>query len=307
MSHFTVLVIGENVDHQLAPFHEFECTGENDQYIVDEDITDELDLPENPTMEQIEDALGSYGLEDRIVDDESKVEKVGDECKHKYGYAIVKDGVLVKAVRRTNPNRKWDWYQVGGRWSGLLRLKPGAAGEHGQRSWMNRDEAINQSQFCDSALKKDIDFEAMRQEAADEAAKRWDEAHAIIGDRTWQTWEQVLATVTKAPEGQGLWDYRRKFYHGQEALKELRQKFDNPFADLDEYLTPREKYVNTARNAAGTTFAVLKDGEWYEKGEMGWWGAVANEQDQDDWNAQFAKLIDDLPEDTRLTVVDCHI
>lgn len=34
---------------------------------------------------------------------------------------------------------------------------------------------------------------------------------------------------------------------------------------------------------------------------------VADEKNKDDWNAQFAKLIDDLPDDTRLTVVDCHI
>jgi len=303
MSHFTVLVIGENVDEQLAPFHEFECTGINDQYVQDEDVTDELDLPENPTMEQIEDALGYYGLEDKIVDDESKVEKVGDDCAHKYGYAIVKDGKLVKAVKRTNPNRKWDWYQVGGRWSGMLRLKPGAEGENGSRSWMNRGEPVD-ANYCDSALKQDIDFETMRQMAADEAASDWDAAHEIIGDRTWLTWDEVQKVVT---EGEDLWQKRREFYHEQAALKELRKKYDNPFLNLDKYLVAREKFVQTARNAAGTTFAVLKDGQWYEKGDMGWWGMVADEKDQDEWNAQFAKLIDDLPEDTRLTVVDCHI
>ena len=303
MSHFTVLVIGENVDEQLAPFHEFECTGINDQYVQDEDVTDELDLPENPTMEQIEDALGYYGLEDKIVDDESKVEKVGDDCAHKYGYAIVKDGKLIKAVKRTNPNRKWDWYQVGGRWSGMLRLKPGAEGENGSRSWMNRGEPVD-ANYCDSALKQDIDFETMRQMAADEAASDWDAAHEIIGDRTWLTWDEVQKVVT---EGEDLWQKRREFYHEQAALKELRKKYDNPFLNLDKYLVAREKFVQTARNAAGTTFAVLKDGQWYEKGDMGWWGMVADEKDQDEWNAQFAKLIDDLPEDTRLTVVDCHI
>ena len=303
MSHFTVLVIGENVDEQLAPFHEFECTGINDQYVQDEDVTDELDLPENPTMEQIEDALGYYGLEDKIVDDESKVEKVGDDCAHKYGYAIVKDGKLVKAVKRTNPNRKWDWYQVGGRWSGMLRLKPGAEGENGSRSWMNRGEPVD-ANYCDSALKQDIDFETMRQMAADEAASDWDAAHEIIGDRTWLTWDEVQKVVT---EGEDLWQKRREFYHEQAALKELRKKYDNPFLNLDKYLVAREKFVQTARNAAGTTFAVLKDGQWYEKGDMGWWCMVADEKDQDEWNAQFAKLIDDLPEDTRLTVVDCHI
>ena len=130
MSHFTVMVIGENHEKQLAPFHEFECTGNNDEYVQDEDVTEEIQarIDDKEDPESIEEALGYYGLEDKIVDDESKVEKVGDECVHKYGYAIVKDGKLIKAVNRTNPNRKWDWWQMGGRWSGFLKLKEGAEG-----------------------------------------------------------------------------------------------------------------------------------------------------------------------------------
>ena len=42
MSHFTVLVIGENPEQQLAPYHEFECTGCDDQYVQDIDKTEEL-------------------------------------------------------------------------------------------------------------------------------------------------------------------------------------------------------------------------------------------------------------------------
>ena len=41
MSHFAVLVIGAHPEQQLAPFHEFECTGKNDQYVQDTDVTDE--------------------------------------------------------------------------------------------------------------------------------------------------------------------------------------------------------------------------------------------------------------------------
>ena len=33
MSHYSVLVIGENVEEQLAPFHEFECTGDDNEYV----------------------------------------------------------------------------------------------------------------------------------------------------------------------------------------------------------------------------------------------------------------------------------
>ena len=41
MSHFTVLVIGENPEKQLAPYHEYECTDRADEYVQDVDITEE--------------------------------------------------------------------------------------------------------------------------------------------------------------------------------------------------------------------------------------------------------------------------
>lgn len=144
---------------------------------------------------------------------------------------------------------------------------------------MNRGEPVD-ANYCDSALKKDIDFATMRDEAGNEAAARWDEAHAIIGDTTWMTWAQVQEKITEGQGEKSVWDVRREFYNGQDALKALRQKFDNPFANLDEYLTPREAFITAARNAAGVTFAVLKDGEWYERGEMGWWGHGRRREEQ---------------------------
>ena len=42
MSHFTVLVIGNNVEEQLQPYHEFECTGTDDKYVKDIDITEDV-------------------------------------------------------------------------------------------------------------------------------------------------------------------------------------------------------------------------------------------------------------------------
>src|SRR5205823_12951863 len=48
MSHFAVLVISEQkldeytLRHILQPWNEYECTGTEDQYVVDVDITDEV-------------------------------------------------------------------------------------------------------------------------------------------------------------------------------------------------------------------------------------------------------------------------
>lgn len=311
MSHFTVLVIGDNFEDQLAPYHEFECTGENDQYVQDVDVTEEMNKSISEG-ESIEDALGYYGLEDKIVDDESKVEKVGNTCAHKFGYAIVKDNKLIKAVNRTNPNRKWDWYQVGGRWSGFLKLKEGATGQNGRRSWANPGE--NDAGYCDQARKCDIDFDGMRNEAGEEAGKKWDLFHKHLGHliEGFVTWEEMRARHVSI-------DNARDEYHNQplrKRMSELSSRDSNlseddrtffVWLDIEPYLVTREQHVQSARNRAIATFAVVKDSKWFEKGEMGWWGIVHDEKDQEDWNRQYNELLDSLPEDTMLTVVDCHI
>jgi len=56
-------------------------------------------------------------------------------------------------------------------------------------------------------------------------------------------------------------------------------------------------------------WAIVKDGVWYEKGSMGWFGMSGESDDEAlDWEMNmFDRFIKDLPEETRLTVVDCHI
>jgi hypothetical protein len=54
-------------------------------------------------------------------------------------------------------------------------------------------------------------------------------------------------------------------------------------------------------------FAYVLNGEWHEKGKMGWFGMTRDEQDQDVWDAQVRAALMALPGDTKITVVDCHI
>jgi hypothetical protein len=42
MSHYSVLVIGEDVEKQLQPYHEYECTGIEDEYVVEVNKNDEV-------------------------------------------------------------------------------------------------------------------------------------------------------------------------------------------------------------------------------------------------------------------------
>jgi len=174
-----------------------------------------------------------------------------------------------------NPKAKWDWYQLGGRWAGFFTLKPDGYGQRGQRSWTNENVAIK-PHTVDQARKGDIDFEAMVQENFEEASETYDE------------FEEKHKSGELRP-GDGY------FHYGIENT-----------GDRDNYIPEtREQYVG--RLTRVSTFAVLYNGEWYEKGEMGWWGCVSDEKDPKDWAAEFDKLLDSLPDDTLLSVYDCHI
>ena len=373
MSHFTVLVVGDDVEEQLAPFHEFECTGVDDEYVKDIDKTEEAKKefaedttrrykdPEGNLHDPYEDrfyreftdeekelvgpCLGSgsgHGLswhsKDWDEDDNYRAKvhfvpegweevevptrdvksfsdfaedwygykavPLGTEPdlagEHKYGYVLVdENGDVTKVVNRTNPNYKWDWYQVGGRWSGLFRLKPGTEGEVGAKGVLGL--CCNDSpEYADQALKGDIDFDYMRQTAREEAEDLYDAAvKATVGvvRPTWNSWEELLESVKDVNKA-------RDAYHEHpyiEALKEVDSW------DPCQFLVSRDTYVEQAERNAVKTFAILKDGKWYERGDMGWWGCVSDVMDSNDWDELYFQLLESIPDDTLLTVVDCHI
>ena len=49
------------------------------------------------------------------------------------------------------------------------------------------------------------------------------------------------------------------------------------------------------------------DGDWHEKGEMGWFACVTNEKGQDCWDEEFKDFIKSLDCNCLVTVVDFHI
>ena len=55
------------------------------------------------------------------------------------------------------------------------------------------------------------------------------------------------------------------------------------------------------------TFAIVKDGAWHQRAQMGWWGITTDEQPDDDWRAERMALLSDLASDALLTVIDAHI
>lgn len=297
MSHFAVMVIGANPEQQLAPYHEFECTGHDDQYVQDVDITDEVRAEMNKENKTVAEVLGWWGLDDKIVEHDSLVNR-GDA--HKYGYAIVRQGELIKAVNRTNPNKKWDWYLLGGRFTGHFKAKPGVVTVVGRPGLMTDPAEAGRA---DSLLKRDVDMEGMRAEAESKARAKYKRFHAVIGDAPFpKSW----ATVRE--ENAGDIEVARTAYHAQPAIQALTKDDDFRWEDRPQrFGVTEDQFAQTARDEALICFAVVKDGKWYERGEMGWWACVSNEKDRDEWNREFSKLLDSVPDDTLLSVYDCHI
>ena len=285
MSHFTVLVIGDNPEEQLKPY--------------DENI--EMDRYVSHTKEQLikrkreEIKIYSEGYYAEYLKDKKKYVK---ECNNKNHIKYIeeefpkrltwtdeecyldeirycekedigKDGEIYSTY---NPKSKWDWYQLGGRWYGLLKLKKGKTGTSGELGLM--DSCFNDDdEHTDQAKKGDIDFTPTK-EIIKNLKRKWE--LIMEGKKPKNKEEKEILT----------WAYKKEYY-----LKEYDSK---------------EDYIK--RESEFGTFAVLKDGVWYEKGSMGWFGcSSATHNDSKKWDKSFfEKWIKNLSDETLLSVYDCH-
>lgn len=76
------------------------------------------------------------------------------------------------------------------------------------------------------------------------------------------------------------------------------------YSDLEGYIAHEKKAV------AALSYSVMTpDGEWHEPGKVGWWGTTsASAEDESQWEENYYnKFIKDLPEDTTVMFIDCHI
>ncbi len=133
MSHFTVLVIGDSPEDQLAPFQENnmgDCPAEYMQFDDREaDLREEYET-KSTTKIRLDsgELVNTWDKQAESASDKTEIEvpfkelystfeefvedwhgyRSRDEEKGVYGYWY-------------NPNAKWDWYSLGGRWSGYFK------------------------------------------------------------------------------------------------------------------------------------------------------------------------------------------
>jgi len=274
MSHFAVLVMGKNEDdleRLLAPYDENISVA---QYVsmTKEKMAEEyreitkrklayarkrlekmLKDEETPDMSEVKLQAGvAFAAVDELMD----VCPYDDKCYDAYvkNYAdeesLDEDGNLLSTY---NPKSKWDWYDIGGRFSGeFFKDKEGNAVDEGYASEL--DLGMDKEKF--------------------DAAALW--------------WDVNIAETVEGEERDPLF-FGKQYY-------------------LDRYKN-REIFA-TVRSLPIFRAVVTPDGEWYEKGEMGWFCATSETAEESlEWDLNFYErfIKEAIEKNYYLTVVDCHI
>jgi hypothetical protein len=269
MSHYSVLVVGEDVEKALYPFWELDLSRED--LIKDDRAVFKVEC----SVEELDAHYQKW--KDGADEEERKrwadlIEKY-DAAEHPakawmddwHGYDLNAEETHYGYYH--NPNKKWDWYSIGGRWGNSLALKKGVKGTEdqiGRAGLFSPPPMVRERdghEWVDQARARDVDWDAMLEDSIAEARKNWEAAEgASEQDRYWKYGIQKDQT-------------------------------------LESYIASRSSLF----------FAVLKDGEWHEKGQMGWWAIVIDEKSPGGWAAESNEVIGSIGPDELVTVVDCHI
>lgn len=175
MSHYTVAVIHrehQDIDELLAPYSE---NLEVEPYV-------------RFTRQEAIDYVRKHWLQDGD-------EKSDDQCwkmmADDYNNNTDDDGNIYSTY---NPNSKWDWYSIGGRWGGLLRMKD--TGEE-----------------TDSAPISDVDFSPEKEEY-ERLLRFWD----VVVDHKEQNPDEDFFSIYSE-------DYYRRYYGDRETYARQLSSF----------------------------------------------------------------------------------
>lgn len=175
---------------------------------------------------------------------------------------------------------------------------------------------------CNSAQIAHIDFEGMLREKHKQAAKIWKEEEtkfiakaekagwkASFSD-TLKQWSEILKTLKaeiKDKEGVRLSDA----VTANETANKLRNLVEagGYFDTIEEGTTTLEELKQQEYFAyALSAFSYVKDGKWFQNGDMLMFGMTANETMSElEWSKHVDEVLKSLPQETYVTVIDCHI
>jgi|GEM_PF-4254326 len=194
-------------------------------------------------------------------------------------------------------------------------------GSIGEKTWFDRDiiqwETLG---YTDRTFKGNIDVDFEKGVYEKMAVDIWKDFKPFItkySHTQFLPWNEVLKKFDINNDSKRI-DEARDFYHKQPLVvalsnnKAIQKKYIWDLSTVLEEIfsycnVNRKAFIELYRNRALVPFAFILNGEWYEKGEMGWWAIVHNEKSENEWNKFFWKKWNEIPDDTLITLVDCHI
>jgi hypothetical protein len=280
MSHFAVLVkidsdtlqqhndsIADAVDALMAPYQENNMGTCPKQYMQFYDMTQE-----------IQEEFDSLSEEDKL-----KYPTLEDVAKNYYGYNYHEDQ---KAYGYwANPDTKWDWFVIGGRFSDMLPRK-----------------TENGVEMVDVVACGDLDIDQLNVDT-DKAIVKW-----------WEEYQQFIEEKDSENKDMGIDWYISSDLQDMGLIKCIKPRVfidgDWTGGEWDEQPVTLEQLQTEYRYFFEfCTWAVLDKDGWYTKGEMGWWGmseATPESRKEFAYNYMEKFILNEKP-DTVLVVVDCHI
>lgn len=242
-------------------------------------------------------------------------------------YFICKNNKVIEVIEFTNPDAQWDWYEIGGRWSGWLKTKNK---EILTIFLKNKDDIIYRSEPTKVAKDHSVAIIRNNDEIEYVKAKDLQKDDIIIFDGNQRQISKIFeadlvdqAFVEDIDLMGMISDNARRvekeWLQADEIIKDGKHAnyddnvirsnlIDNRlFRNIEDYQLPRHDFIEKFKYEYITPYAYVENGNWFAQGKMGWWGMSDNKFSDEDWVKQFWNKLLDLEKGTLVTVVDCHI
>lgn len=229
-----------------------------------------------------------------------------------------------------NPESRWDWWTIGGRWNGYFKPE-----------WNpNKDEAnLEDCIHCkgtgrrrdpialgwerDQLWAKWVKDSGLTDEEKDEQMAFFKEKEGPLGfgqttldEVALLNWIADVPDPIGEPIGLAFRAIRQKVHadgrecnacdNGRAVKFPSSQEQRGVIANVTDVLKMQKEGHNMIPFAILTHREDYEGHQWMQQGDMGWFGMVGNEKDQDDWKSQVLQVLEDHIGDAAV-IVDCHI
>jgi hypothetical protein len=228
-----------------------------------------------------------------------------------------------------NPNAKWDWWAIGGRWRGLLMVRapdrfseidvgierPPVEAGLGEVSWVfdrkyHEGPLPGSSAEVDYCRIRDLDWSRIDKEARERAAKFWAEVDDFLAGKEFT----YGAGPRDAMLALGMLSCRdADELDGSEFWKSKWPRQNRPGVDRFDVVAkkPNREELDArviAHHFPVSTFARLDASGWKERGEMGWFGYSTDTPESNEAHDKaFPEWLKSGDSGDWVVVVDCHI